>query len=55
MIKVLEQKHYIRICNNCESKLQYDKEDIKHEIVAINESQSFIICPVCGKRLIIGG
>lgn len=53
MIKVLEQKHNVCTCNKCEAKIQYDKTDIEHKKMGMNEYSNEIKCPVCGNTILL--
>jgi predicted nucleic acid-binding Zn-ribbon protein len=37
---------YNKICNSCESELEYDDSDIMYD-----RDDIYIVCPVCGKYL----
>ncbi len=51
-IKVIEYGKKRRIkCYNCESVLEYEKDDIKTVQMGMNEWQKQIKCPVCNETL----
>ena len=48
MIKVLKKGTKRKIeCNNCGALLQYEKEDIQEQQIALNAYYEYIICPEC--------
>ena len=51
MIKVLEHGVMKITCPNCKAKLQYEQEDVYTEKRL--DGKSWIICPDCGKEVII--
>lgn len=52
-IKVIEHGKRTARCNYCESKLQYEKEDIKTMQTRMNEWQKYIVCPVCVEKVYV--
>ncbi len=52
-IKVIEYGKRIARCSYCESKMQYEKEDVETEQIGMNEWQSYIICPVCKEKICV--
>lgn len=52
-IKVIAYGKRTAKCSNCESKLQYEKEDVKIMQTGMNEWQKYIKCPVCEKEIYV--
>lgn len=52
-IKVIEYGNRNVKCSYCESKLQYEKEDVKTMQTGMNEWQSYIVCPVCEEKIYV--
>ncbi len=52
-IKVIKYRKRIARCDYCESKMQYEKEDVKTEQIGMNEYRSCIICPVCKEKVCV--
>lgn len=52
-IKVIEYGKRTVKCSYCESKLQYEKEDVKTMQTGMNEWQSYIVCPVCEEKIYV--
>ena len=52
-IKVIEYGKRTARCSYCESKLQYEKEDVKTMQTGMNEWQSYIVCPVCEEKIYV--
>lgn len=52
-IKVIEYGKRIVRCDYCESKMQYEKEDVETEQIGMNEWRSYIICPVCKEKICV--
>lgn len=71
MIKIIKSGNMIANCPDCECKFTYDSEDILQRIststkkafpdgsiafdAVINLPTSYIICPWCGKEIILRG
>lgn len=52
MIKVIAHGlKRICTCDKCGSKLIYEKEDVKHVQVGMNEYDYEIQCPDCGEKV----
>lgn len=52
-IKVIEYGKRTTRCTCCESKMQYEKEDVKTMQAGMNEWQSYIVCPVCKEKIYV--
>jgi len=54
MIKVIKQGLPKRkICFNCRTLLEYEKEDIISRQVYLKDDVSYIICPICKEDVIV--
>lgn len=52
MIKVIKGKELRqKTCANCRSLLSYEREDIRHKEIYMNEFVDYIICPECNKTI----
>lgn len=54
MVNVIKYGKKRRICCcECESILEFEKDDVKEQKVGINEYERYINCPVCNNDLVI--